>query len=762
MTDDFERAKNLFLKGNLFLEESKFVEAEDAYLESLKWVPNRASILINLSKVQIYLNKLDEAQINLDKASVSGKTPQIIINYGLIEVKRFNYSLAFKLFHEVLLQDPNNLEALFESIGIAHRDKDYETALHLLDRVLKIIPADAKFWNLRGNVFYEIKKFEEAEKCYDQSIALENSVAEYYYNSGNAKRNLDKYDEALQNFNEAIKRNNNFFDAFLNKANLLYHIKKYQDAIDTLNEVIEMKPDYFEAYVMKGVINNELANFEDAISNYQVALKIKPDQPGVLLNLGNTLNQFGQFDSARLNYEHAYRVNSGISLLLGSLLFSKMKVCHWSNLSNLKIELEKKILSGKDCALPFPLIAILNDEGLISRAAENSFKELIQISSNKHTYLNKEKKKIKIGYFSADFYNHATSYLMSGLFHLHDRNKFEIIGFSFGPSIEDEYRTQLKKSFDQFIDIQNLSDLETANLARKMNIDIAVDLKGHTQGSRTGIFAYRAAPIQVNYIGYPGSMGLGFIDYIIADKVIIDQKNQDFFTEKVVYLPNCYQVNDNNKKVSNSIITRQDFGLPPDKFIFCSFNNNYKITPEIFDVWMSILHKVKNSILWLLVDNSWAKDNLLNEAANRGISSERIYFAGKMDIADHLARHRLADLFLDTFPCCAHTTASDALWVGLPLLTLRGNTFASRVASSLLLELNLPELITNSLPEYENLAITLASQDGKLTKIKETLDQNKSNGALFNIDLYRQNLEKAYQMIYQRYMDGQSPDHIKI
>jgi tetratricopeptide (TPR) repeat protein len=214
MTDDFERAKNLFLKGNLFLEESKFVEAEDAYLESLKWVPNRASILINLSKVQIYLNKLDEAQINLDKASVSGKTPQIIINYGLIEVKRFNYSLAFKLFHEVLLQDPNNLEALFESIGIAHRDKDYETALHLLDRVLKIIPADAKFWNLRGNVFYEIKKFEEAEKCYDQSIALENSVAEYYYNSGNAKRNLDKYDEALQNFNEAIKRNNNFFKLY--------------------------------------------------------------------------------------------------------------------------------------------------------------------------------------------------------------------------------------------------------------------------------------------------------------------------------------------------------------------------------------------------------------------------------------------------------------------------------------------------------------------------------------------------------------------
>ena len=439
-----------------------------------------------------------------------------------------------------------------------------------------------------------------------------------------------------------------------------------------------------------------------------------------------------------------------------------MKVCDWSHLANLKIELEEKIQSGTNCALPFPLIAILNDESLISRAAENSFKELIQTPNNEHTYLDSGKKKIRIGYFSADFYNHATSYLMSGLFELHDRSKFEIIAFSFGPSVEDEYRTQLRNSFDQFIEIQNLSDLEAANLARKMNIDIAIDLKGHTQGSRVGIFAYRAAPIQVNYIGYPGSMGLEFIDYIIADKVIIDQKNQDSFSEKVIYLPHCYQVNDMNKKVSQALITRQDYGLPLDKFIFCSFNNNYKITPEIFDVWMNILHQVENSILWLLVDNSFAKDNLIKEAAKRGISGDRIYFANKIDLPRHLARHRLADLFLDTFPCSAHTTASDALWVGLPLITLKGNTFASRVASSLLLELNLPELITNSYAEYENLAITLASQDGKLTKIKETLDQNKSNGSLFNIDLYRLNLEKAYQMIYQRYMDGQSPDHIKI
>lgn len=762
MTDDFERAKNLFLKGNLFLQENKFIEAEEAYLESLKWAPNRASILINLSKVQIYLNKLDEAKINLDKASVTGKTPQILINHGLIEIKSFNYGLAFKLFHEALLLDPNNLEALFESIGIAHRDKDYEKAIHLLDRVLKIIPEDSKFWNLKGNVFYEMKKFWEAEKCYDQSIILESSVAEYYYNRGNAKRNLDKYDEALQNFNEAINKNNNFFDAFLNKANLLYHIKKYQDAIDTLNKAIEMKPDYFEAFVIKGVIHNDLANYEDAIRNYQTALKIKPDHPETLLNLGNTLSQHGQYDGARINYEEAYRINPDIRLLLGSLLFSKMKVCHWNNLANLKIELETKIQSGKSCALPFPLITILNDESLISRAAENSFKELTQTPHKEHAYLNSGKKKIRIGYFSSDFYNHATSYLMSSLFDLHDRSKFEIIAFSFGPSVEDEYRSILKNSFDEFIEIQNLSDLDAANLARKMNIDIAVDLKGHTQGSRAGIFAYRAAPIQVNYIGYPGSMGLGFIDYIIADKVIIDHKNQDFFTEKVVYLPNCYQVNDNNKKVSNSIITREHYGLPLDKFIFCSFNNNYKITPEIFDVWMNILRKVDNSILWLLVDNPWAKDNLIKEASNRGISSDRIYFASKMDLADHLARHRLADLFLDTFPCSAHTTASDALWVGLPLLTLRGNTFASRVASSLLTELNLPELITNSIEEYESVAISLANEKTKLSTIKKTLELNKLNGTLFNIDLYRQNIEKAYLNMYEKYLNHQAPPTINL
>ena len=760
MSDNFEQAKNLFIQGNLFLQANKLIEAETAYLEALELAPNRISILINLSKVQIYLNKLDEAKQNLDQAITRERNPQILINLALIEIKKSNENAAYKLLQEALQVDPNNIEALLESVGLAYSEKDFVTALNLIDRVLNLIPEDTKSWNLKGNVLYALQQFEEAVKCFDRAIQIDSSIGDFYYNRANAKRYLDQYEEALFDFNEAITKNNHFLDAYLNKANLLHHIKRYQDALEALNKALEIKSDYFEAFIMKGVIYNDMGKFEDAIRHYQSALELNKNHPETLLNIGNTFNQLGQFEDARKSYERSYGINPDIKLLLGSLLFSKMKVCHWDGLSNLKSEIETHIQSGKNCALPFPLIAIFNDESLISHAAEISSKEKYFFANEKHIFDKKDKTKIRIAYFSADFYNHATSYLMSSLFELHDRNRFEIIAFSFGPIVEDEFRIKLKNSFDQFIDIQHLSDLEAANLSRSMNIDIAIDLKGHTFDSRAGIFAYRAAPIQVNYLGYPGSMGVDFIDYIIADKVIIDEKNQDSFSEKIVYLPNSYQVNDNNKRISKSVATRELYGLPNDKFIFCSFNNNYKITPEIFNIWMNILHRVENSILWLYEDNVWATENLRKEASARGISPDRLYFAPKIDAAHHLARHRLADLFLDTFPCNAHTTASDALWVGLPLLTLKGATFSSRVASSLLCALELPELMTHSFEEYENTAIELATNSSKLEVVKQKLEANKVNGPLFNIHLFKETLEEAYLSMYKKYLNSQIPSTI--
>jgi predicted O-linked N-acetylglucosamine transferase (SPINDLY family) len=351
---------------------------------------------------------------------------------------------------------------------------------------------------------------------------------------------------------------------------------------------------------------------------------------------------------------------------------------------------------------------------------------------------------------------------MAELFELHDKSKFELIGFSFGPIANDEMRQRLAKSFDQFIEVGKKSDVEIAKLSRDLNIDIAIDLKGFTQDSRTGIFAYRAAPIQVNYLGYPGTMGADYIDYIIADKTLIPLETQSYYSEKVAYLPDSYQVNDRKRSISGQQFTREELSLPENGFIFCCFNNNFKILPTTFASWMRILKAVEGSALWLFQDNHWVVDNLKKEASNHGIDASRLVFAERMPLSEHLARHCQADLFLDTFPCNAHTTTSDALWAGLPVLTLMGSSFASRVAASLLNAIGMPELITNAQEEYEALAIELAMNPKKLAEIKLKLAKNRLTTPLFDTPLFTKNLESAYIKMYERYQNDLVPEHIYI
>jgi predicted O-linked N-acetylglucosamine transferase (SPINDLY family) len=366
-----------------------------------------------------------------------------------------------------------------------------------------------------------------------------------------------------------------------------------------------------------------------------------------------------------------------------------------------------------------------------------------------------------VGYFSADFHNHATGYLMAELFELHDKSKFELIGFSFGPIANDEMRQRLAKSFDQFIEVGKKSDVEIAKLSRDLNIDIAIDLKGFTQDSRTGIFAYRAAPIQVNYLGYPGTMGADYIDYIIADKTLIPLETQSYYSEKVAYLPDSYQVNDRKRSISGQQFTREELSLPENGFIFCCFNNNFKILPTTFACWMRILKAVEGSALWLFQDNHWAVDNLKKEASNHGIDASRLVFAERMPLSEHLARHNLADLFLDTLPYNAHTTCSDSLWAGLPVLTLMGHTFPGRVSASLLSALGLPELITKTQDEYEALAIELAKNPHNLAEIKFKLANNRFTFPLFGTPLFIKNLEAVYIKMHERYLEGLPPMILK-
>ena len=387
-----------------------------------------------------------------------------------------------------------------------------------------------------------------------------------------------------------------------------------------------------------------------------------------------------------------------------------------------------------------------------------------------HTYFNthissgssciKNKKKIRIGYFSADFRIHPTSQLIIEILRCHDRSQFEVYGFSYGPENNDSTKQYISTIFDKFIDVASMSDEQIIELSKDLGVDIAIELGGHTQFARTGVFLKRCAPVQINYLAYPGTIGSDVVDYIMADKTVIHEDNQEFFSEKKIYLPHCYVTHDSQNIIPESKFSRQDFGLGQNAFIFCCFNSSFKILPETFDVWMRILKSVEGSMLWLLLDNPFAVSNLLKEAQLRGINPNRLVFAKRMDLDQHLARHRFADLFLDTLPYNAHTTANDSLWSGLPVLTLKGQSFASRVAASLLKAIELPELICHTQAEYEAKAIELALNPKKLADLKKKLANNRDKTPLFNGAQITRDIESAYLIAYKRYQEGFAPEDV--
>jgi predicted O-linked N-acetylglucosamine transferase (SPINDLY family) len=439
-----------------------------------------------------------------------------------------------------------------------------------------------------------------------------------------------------------------------------------------------------------------------------------------------------------------------------------MKMCNWQNLPAGLDFIYKKVMGKYRVATPFTLLSLSDDAFLHKKSSEIYAQSKFPLNPVLGPTLKLSgNQKIRVGYFSADFKNHPVSNLIAELFELHDKNQFEIIAFSFGADDKSHVRLRLKQAFDQFIDVSGMSDLDIAKHSRELCIDIAVDLGGYTAESRTGIFAYRAAPIQVSYLGYLGTMGVDYFDYIFADNTIVPESLQQFYTEKIVYLPS-YQVNDRKRCISDKKFTREELALPENDFIFCCFNNNYKILPATFDGWMRILKAVDGSVLFLYAENQWAEINLKKEAEVRGVNSSRLVFGGRLPNDEYLARYRACNLFLDTSPYNAGTTASDALWTGLPVLTQMGQSFASRVAASLLTAIDLPELITTTQEEYEALAIELALNPKKLSDIQLKLVNNRLTAPLFDTPLFTKNLEAAYIEMMGRYHADLEPEHIFI
>ncbi|MGA1983009.1 MAG: tetratricopeptide repeat protein [Acidobacteriaceae bacterium] len=539
-------------------------------------------------------------------------------------------------------------------------------------------------------------------------------------------------------------------------------------ALESHDQALRLNPNRAGAHNNRGSVLHSLRQYEAALESYDRAIALQPDYVDAHRNRGDVLMALKQYPSALESFNHALQLDPGCEYLSGLRLFTKRALCDWQDDAADLRQVEAAIARGERAAIPFATLAFSESPALQMRAAEIYTLDQHPTQPALAAIPRRPRcDRIRIGYFSADFYNHATSYLMAELFERHDRTRFEIIGFSFGPDRADQMSRRVSSAMDRFLDVRNIPDRQIAELSRSLEVDIAVDLKGFTRDHRAGIFSYRAAPIQVNYLGYPGTMAAGYIDYLIADPTIIPDSSRGHYTEKIVRLPDSYQPNDRRRPISTAPRTRADEGIPDAAFVFCCFNNTYKITPAVFDLWMRILARVDSSVLWLLEENPATIANLRAEAARRNIAPERLIFARPLPLPEHLARHALADLFLDTLPYNAHTTASDALWTGLPLLTRSGETFAGRVAASLLRAMALPEsdlaqLIATSESDYEQRAISLAHSPARLQSLRRLLQQSRLTAPLFDTPTFTRHLEAAYTAIYDRYHAALSPDHIDI
>ena len=707
-----------------------------------------------------------------------------------------NFWSASELYKQVLKIQPDHSHALELLSTRAAQTPQYNKALRLLNSAA--LPKNTpSLLNNRGISLMHTGNLNEAVENFNQAIKLRNNYAPAYSNLGIAQNKLNQVNAALESYNQAINIAPEFADPYFNRGVLMEDLGYSELAFADYCTALAIEPDFTDALYNAGNLLYKKKMFEKALTYYETVLKIDNLHDKALYNSGMCLqalglagealnfftqttfvnplkadahyrcgillNQRNQPKAALRSFENVIQLEPCFPFISGAIANIRMQMCDWRHLDREISEILTEVAQDEQVLPPFPVLCMTDSLAYQRKAAEIWVKH--------HHPENKTLgkigrraigKKIRIAYFSADFFNHATTHLISGLFREHDRDRFEIIGFSFGPKVNDATSASLPAYFDQFLEVREKSDKEIAALARTMGIDIAVDLKGFTRHHRFGIFSYRAAPLQVAYLGYPGTTAAPYMDYLIADAVVIPESKADQYTEKIIYLPDSYQINDMPGKMLDSVITRAQCGLPDTGFVFCCFNINHKIRPQTFVVWMDILREVTGSVLWLLEDNDQVAANLRSEAEAHGIDPQRLVFAQRMELSAHLARHQVADLFLDTWPYGGHTTASDALWAGLPVLTCAGESFASRVAASLLAALDLPDLVTDTPQAYAQRAVQLATNTQQMPSLKAKLVQHRSSHSLFNTAHTTRQLESAFVSIMARYQQGRAPDSVYV
>lgn len=668
---------------------------------------------------------------------------------------------AARLYGAILATAPGHVEARHLLAIVRAQQGRHEEAIAAIEAVLRNHPNSAAAHYTLARSWHALGDVDRAIPSYRAALALQPDFTDARLNIGTILEALGRHEEAIASYRDVLALDPAHAVANYNLGNVLLRLNRHADAIARYRSALAADPVLVEAHNNLGNALAALDRYDDALACYRAALALKPDYVEAHNNLANSLEQLGRIDEAIASYRKSFEIDPGQDHGRSASIMLRRRMCDWDGLASEEKALTQPHAAGTTPALPFVLSLIADDPARHLEAA-HAFLRHAKIEALPPMFQGRPYRhdKIRVAYLSADFREHVVATQIAGLIEDHDRAQFEISAVSFGPERADPMRARLIRAFDRFVDVRSESDADAARKIAGLEIDIAVDLMGYTRGCRPGILAHRPAPIQVGYLGYPGTSGAGFMDYVLADAYALPSDRQRFFSERIVHLPGCFLVNDLKRLAAETAETptRRACGLPAHGFVFCSFNNSAKIAPEFFAVWMRLLAAVPGSVLWLSADHDRARENLRRQAAALGIAPERLVFAQRLDrLADHIARLGLADLFLDTLPYNAHTTASDALWAGVPLVTCSGNAFAGRVAGSLLRAVGLDDLVTENRADYEALALKLATHPALLAKWRAKLKRNRITAALFDPGRMRRSIEAAYREMWNIWQRGEAP-----
>ena len=734
-----------------FHQTGNLADAERLYLQLMTAAPRESAAPHLLGVVRAQQGRNAEALALIGKAlEIRPDAPEMLSNYGNVLKSQGRFAEALASYDRALAVKPDYVAAIAKRGQVLRDLGRLDEALAATDKALTFHPGHPEALSIRGVVLSDLGRHDEALASYDRALAVARDFPDVWNNRALTLKEMKRLAEALASVERALVLHPAFAEAHNNRGVILFELRRMGEALTSYGQALSFNPDYAEALNNRAVTLWSLKRFAESLADCDAALAVRPGFADALFNRGNALLESGKPQEALECYEQALVADPDHPHALSGLANAAMTVGDWARTSKLAGVLKADVLAGKSVIQPFVLMGYWDDNELHLRCSQNYVR---QTGPGPLPALWKGEKyshdKIRIAYLSADFHQHVTAALTVEMFEKHDHNRFETYAVSFGPEDGSAMRQRLIGAFDRFHDARLQTDREVANLLKQWEIDIAVDLGGHTSGARPWVLAHRPAPVQVKYMGYPGTSGSNFIDAIIADRMVAPSDQDQFFSEKIAALPDTLWVTDTQCEVL-SAPSRAEAGLPEHGFVFCCFNHNWKITAPLFDIWMRLLDQVDGSVLWLLQGNETIRANLKREAQARGIDPERVIFAGRTTPELHLARQQLADLFLDTLPYNAHTTASDALWAGLPVVTTPGNSFPARVAASILQAVDVPELIADDLAAYEVLALKLATDAKALADIRSKLAQNRATCALFDTTRFTRNLEAAYAQLLAR------------